>query len=130
MSNHIKSNTENLPDAGISIDASDTAQPMRHEATISDARTNAPREEATQALTVGGNGKDGTLSVLAADGQPLFQTVRGSVGLNGALSMSRRIDRGTVAGLLQLISWRRILILRSSARTSSAVLLLSRKMGV
>ncbi|MGH8628076.1 MAG: hypothetical protein ACREYC_23365 [Gammaproteobacteria bacterium] len=91
MSNHIKSNTENLPDAGISIDASDTVQPMRHEATISDARTNAPREEAspTQALTVGGNGKDGTLSVLAADGQPLFQTVRGSVGLNGALSMSR-----------------------------------------
>ncbi|MGH8612774.1 MAG: aminotransferase class III-fold pyridoxal phosphate-dependent enzyme, partial [Gammaproteobacteria bacterium] len=80
MSNPIKSDTESLPEAGISIDANDTTQPMRNEATISDACTNAPREEAspTQALTVGGNGKDATSSVLAADGQPLFQTVRGS----------------------------------------------------
>ncbi|MGH8577110.1 MAG: hypothetical protein ACREXJ_09395 [Gammaproteobacteria bacterium] len=92
-------------DAGIGIDASDTAQPTPNEATISDARTNVPREaaSATEALTAGGNGKDGTLSVLAPDGQPLFQTVRGSVG-NGALKhVAARIGGGTVGGLLQLV---------------------------
>ncbi|MGH8609498.1 MAG: serine hydrolase domain-containing protein, partial [Gammaproteobacteria bacterium] len=66
-------------DAGNSIGARQTAQSMRHEATISDARTNVPREDAspTQALTVGGNGKDGTLSVLTAEdrSKPMARSV-------------------------------------------------------
>ncbi len=93
-------------DAGINIDASDTPQSMRHEATISDVRTNVLREEAspTQALTVGGKGKDGTLSVLTADGQAVFPTVHGSVGRNGALQhVAAPIGGGTVAGLVQLL---------------------------
>lgn len=59
-------------DIGISIDASDTAQPMPNEGTIPDARTNAPREEAspTQALTAGENGKDAAASVAVARTAP------------------------------------------------------------
>ena len=57
----------------------------------------------TQLLSAGGNGKEGVLSVLAADGQPLLHTVRGSVGLNGALKhVFARIGGGAVAGILQL----------------------------
>lgn len=64
---------QSTPDAGISIDASDTAQSMRNEAPISDTATNAPRGEAssTRGLTVGGNGTDGRLTILGADGKPI-----------------------------------------------------------
>ncbi|MGH8567830.1 MAG: hypothetical protein ACREXU_07375 [Gammaproteobacteria bacterium] len=95
-------------DAGTSIGASETAQSMRPEATISDARTNAPREETspTQALTAGGNGKDGTLVAgIVATAAPkvlhvVAQTEMASIDdcvnemLNGVSVVSRGLGEG------------------------------------
>jgi hypothetical protein len=96
------------PDAGISIDASDAAQSMRNETPISDAGTNAPRQEVspTQALTVGGNGTDGRLTILSADGKPIadmqaatanprrqdIELALGGNGRNGLLRIRRLKD--------------------------------------
>jgi len=70
------------------------------------AATQAPRDASSvSTLTVGGNGQDGTVGVLRADGQAVFQTVRGSVGLNGALKhIAARMGGGTIAGLLHLVN--------------------------
>jgi hypothetical protein len=93
-------NGANRP-AATTMASADALQPA--EAVAAGGNGAAADPAPTQTLAAGGGGKEGALSVLAADGQPLLQTVRGSVGLNGVLKhVFARIGGGAVGGILQL----------------------------
>jgi hypothetical protein len=102
----MQKNPTSVPGVGLNVNASATAPSRPNEAPMPHAATPAPRDTVSvPTFTVGGNGQDGTVSVLGADGHPVFQTVRGSVGINRVLKhIAARTGGGTVAGLLHLVN--------------------------
>ena len=65
MSSNIKSSPASTPDTDISYGASDAAQPMRNEATVSDAGTNAPHAAPLFARRPHGVQPEGDITMIA-----------------------------------------------------------------